>query len=714
MTDTDPFAQFKDTFFTECDELMSDMERSLTDLQEGQDDSETLNAIFRAVHSIKAGAGTFKFDNLVQFSHTFEALLDKLRSGELKSNDAIVNTLFAANDILADLIDAARNEENLEENYGKNILDEMDGFLKGSNGVVDKKEQAEAIETGPESEENASLYLINFKPDAEIFRNANEPILLIRELKTLGEVYVKVDYSRLPKINIMEPEDSYLSWTMILRGAVKKEDVEEVFEFVEDNCDLEIKLMDDDQSNLEDTEFSELTEKLKSLLPDNSNIADAQEMVDANDEAVTKLTQSKSVQPTKASKVTSIRVDIDRVDKLVNMVGELVITQAMLTQDVENLDASQNMRLISGMEELASHARELQDNVMAVRMQPVKSVFMRMPRLVRDLSGQLNKKVKLITTGESTEVDKTVIEELADPLTHMIRNSLDHGIESPEIREKAGKNPEGVIQLSAEHRGGRIIIEVSDDGQGINREVVLKKAREKKLVGPEDLSDEEIDNLIFHPGFSTAAEVTNVSGRGVGMDVVRRNILSLGGRISVKSEAGKGSKFTLSLPLTLAVLDGMIVGVGSEKYVIPVNSIIESVRPNSSEVMKLPGDTSVVRIRGEYIPLIPTGELFATPGAELDPTKALVVIVETDGGNQAGIVVDHLIGQQQVVIKSLETNYQAIEGISAATILGNGQVCLIVDIDGLERMDRSRRCENTPSYSLDEPFEPTEHQLLQA
>jgi two-component system chemotaxis sensor kinase CheA len=311
--------------------------------------------------------------------------------------------------------------------------------------------------------------------------------------------------------------------------------------------------------------------------------------------------------------------------------------------------------------------------------------------LVRDLSSQLNKKVKLVTSGEATEVDKTVIEEIADPLIHMIRNSLDHGIEAPEIREKMGKDPEGTIWLSAEHRGGRIVIEVSDDGQGINREVVLKKALEKNLIESDDISDEEIDNLIFQPGFSTVEKVTNVSGRGVGMDVVRRNILSLGGRISVKSETGSGSKFTLSLPLTLAVLDGMIVGIGDEKYVIPVNSIIECISPKTSEIMNLFGDTQVVCIRGDYIPLIPGGLLLGVSNTQTDPSKALVVVVETDGGNHAGIVVDHLIGQQQVVIKSLETNYQHIDGISAATILGNGQVCLIIDIDGMEEMDRKRR-----------------------
>lgn len=690
MEDEDQFSHFKDTFFTECDELTSDMEQYLSDLQSGNSDDETLHAIFRAVHTIKAGAGAFNYSQLVNFSHVFETLLDKLRTGEISCEENVTHILFTSSDVLADLISAAQNEEELGEDFTLIAREGMEALLAKNTDGSEEADLGDATEEGEAPNNEAVIasdavkkYNITFEPNEEVFRYGNDPILLFRELKTLGDVEAVIDVSKLPSIHAIEPEDSYFSWQITISTSEDIDAIKEVFEFVEDICTLDISLVETEESSTK----TEAEDGSLKTTPDNlSTLGNA--VKGSNKEANNN--SSKEVTKVKAA-TTSIRVDLDRIDKLVNMVGELVITQAMLTQDIEDIDTSKSPKLVAGMEELASHARELQDNVMSIRMQAVKSVFSRMPRLVRDLSGQLKKKVKLVTIGEATEVDKTVIEEIADPLTHMIRNSLDHGIEMPDERVKNGKDPEGTIWLSAEHRGGRIVIEISDDGAGINREVVLKKALEKNLIESDDLTDEEIDNLIFHPGFSTAEKVTNVSGRGVGMDVVRKNILNLGGRISVQSETGKGSKFTLSLPLTLAVLDGMIIGIGEDKYVIPVNSIIESIRPDKSEVMTLIGNTKVVRIRGEYIPLIQASELLGVDNALTDPSKALVVIVETDGGNHAGIIVDQLIGQQQVVIKSLETNYQHIAGVSAATILGNGQVCLIIDLDGLEEMDRVRR-----------------------
>ena len=690
MTDADPFSQFKTVFFTECDELTSDMEQYLSDLDSEGADVETLNAIFRAVHSIKAGAGAFQFTDLVSYSHVFEALLDKLRSDDIEISDDVIQTLFRASDILSDFIDAAQNEQALDEGHGSEVKAEMEALL---GDAADGSTVQTAVQDDEPDAESAgkSTYSIKFIPNAEVFRHANEPILLIRELQSLGELEVEVDISALPSLHQLEPEDSYLKWTMKLTTEQGRDDIEEVFEFVEDDCKLEISLLENEKEDQPVQAAQAAQAAPDAPIAEEEKTDRVPPQAEAPKAEVTSAAAVPTVAKTKP-KTTSIRVDLDRVDKLVNMVGELVITQAMLTQELESIDQSRHVRLVSGMEELASHARELQENVMAVRMQSVKSVFSRMPRLVRDLSSQLNKKVKLVTSGEGTEVDKTVIEEIADPLTHMIRHSLDHGLELPEDREKNGKDPEGTIWLSAEHRGGRIVIEIADDGLGINRERVLSKAKEKGLVGEEEeISDEDIDNLIFHPGFSTAETVTNVSGRGVGMDVVRKNILTLGGRISVQSETGKGSKFTLSLPLTLAVLDGMIVGVGKEKYVIPVNSIVESVRPTSKDVMTLFGGSEVVRIRGEYIPLVPISTLFGIPAKTENVSQALVVIVEVGGGNNVGIVVDELIGQQQVVIKSLETNYQHTEGISAATILGNGQVCLILDVEGLEELERKRR-----------------------
>ncbi|MCC3861222.1 methyl-accepting chemotaxis protein [Pseudemcibacter aquimaris] len=507
MTGDDPFAQFKTVFFTECDELTADMEQHLSDLQSGDDDDETLNAIFRAVHSIKAGAGTFQFTDLISFSHTFEALLDRMRNGEIDNNEDVTNTLFKSSDVLSDLIEAAQNEDELGPEYGIEAKQELEAYLNSDGSTAPKEKKEEAPE---EQQSEKQTYSISFIPNAEVFRHANEPILLIRELKTLGDVEVEIDTSKLPDLHSIEPEDSYFSWNFKLTTEEPRSEVEEVFEFVEDDCKLEISVVEDAAvKEPEKTEAKEVsTEK-----PSKANGKDAT--------VKTPVTKKKATAAT-----TSIRVDLERIDKLVNMVGELVITQAMLTQDLEDLDTSQNLRIVSGMEELAAHARELQENVMAIRMQPVKSVFSRMPRLVRDLSGQLKKKVKLVTTGEATEVDKTVIEEIADPLTHMIRNSLDHGIEMPDEREKNGKSAEGTIWLNAEHRGGRIVIEVSDDGQGIKRDVVLKKALEKNLIESDNLADEDIDNLIFHPGFSTAAEVTNVSGRGVGSGISKIVTLS--------------------------------------------------------------------------------------------------------------------------------------------------------------------------------------------
>jgi two-component system, chemotaxis family, sensor kinase CheA len=380
----------------------------------------------------------------------------------------------------------------------------------------------------------------------------------------------------------------------------------------------------------------------------------------------------------------SIRVDVDKVDRLVNLVGELVITQAMLTEQSTLLPPDQYTTLIQGIEALAQSARELQESVMAIRAQPVKSVFARMPRVVRDLAATLGKEVRIVTSGEATEIDKTVIEQLNDPLTHMIRNALDHGIEDPATRVTAGKPRQGTIRLSAAQRSGRIIIEIADDGRGINREKILAKAQERGLIAAgASLSEEEIDNLIFLPAFSTAEVISNISGRGVGMDVVRRNVQSLGGRIHVQSRYGEGSRFTLSLPLTLAVLDGMVVSVAKETFIIPLTAIIESLRPKASDIHPVVGRGDVLALRGEYVPLIPLYRCFSISGAIKDPCRGIVIIVQSENAGRIGVMVDDLLGQQQVVVKSLESNYGSVDGVSGATILGNGRVALILDIERL-------------------------------
>ncbi|MBL4908098.1 MAG: chemotaxis protein CheA, partial [Sneathiella sp.] len=489
----DDYEQFKVTYFAECSELLADVEIQLSALSEGSTDPEVLHAIFRAVHSIKAGAGAFKFVKLAEFSHQFEALLDRMRDGRIAVTKDGVNLLFRASDILSALVECAESISEPGEEFGKDVLDEILKTInvddpKSDPGSADNAQPEEVAEiTGPKT------YLISFAPKTELFKHANEPLLIVRELKTLGEVIAEPDVSTLPALGKMDGEEAYISWNFTLISEASRADVQEVFEFVTEDCTLNIEIEGQTAAEQEQD-----TKAAKS-----------------GSGALGKSAQAAGKQTAGASKATSIRVDLDRIDRLVNMVGELVITQSMLSQQTLDLPKDQFPDMVRGLGELAVHTRELQESVMAIRMQPLKSVFSRMPRLVRELSAKLDKKVKLVTIGENTEVDKTVVEEISDPITHMIRNSLDHGLEMPDERAAAGKSEEGTVTLSAEHRGGRIIITISDDGQGINRAVVLKKARERGVIAENATpSDDEIDNMIFAPGFSTAEKVTDVSGRG--------------------------------------------------------------------------------------------------------------------------------------------------------------------------------------------------------
>ncbi|MBL4837209.1 MAG: chemotaxis protein CheA, partial [Kordiimonadaceae bacterium] len=691
----------------------------------------------------------------------FENLLDELREGRLEVTEGLIQILFQGFDIVSDLVGFAQRGEVPDAKFGQDVLKEIEGTLLKPATAAPKTSEADA-EAAPdpidEAVQDAAYgahmhhFRIEFTPKEAMYRHANEPLLIIRELRELGTIETTIDVSRVPCLATIEPEDAYFSWVFDLQTEQSRDEIDEVFEFVIDDCDLTIVTLNaqDEVVSVDvspghetgtDSDFGFFVDEDDMKKGITSSVAEHQEPVsnkqtdaqgaaagDAKSDAASSASSASSaagatasgaggaggkgsppsapppsapppsapppsapppgIPTTSAPKTTSIRVDVERVDKLVNMVGELVITQSMLAQEVESSEVALTSRVGSGMAELSMHIRELQENVMSIRMQPVKSVFSRMPRIVRDVSKKLGKKVKLVTIGENTEVDKTVIEELADPLTHMIRNSLDHGLEPPEERLKAGKPEEGEIRLSAEHRGGRIIIQIVDDGRGINREKVYSLAKEKGVIAQDAvLTDDEIDNLIFAPGFSTADEVTDLSGRGVGMDVVRRNIQSLGGRVSVHSNPGKGTTFRLTLPLTLAVLDGMIVGVAGGKYVVPINNIIETVRPTEAEVSSLVDGSQLVHIRGEYIRIVPVARIFGLEGGEQDPAKGLVILVEADGGKVVGLLVDELAGQQQVVIKSLEANYRAVAGVSSATILGNGSVCLILDIDRLAIMD---------------------------
>lgn len=666
--------EFKKIFFAECAELLSDMEARLMQLQEGSQDKEQLNAIFRCAHSIKGGAGAFGLNGIMEFTHVTEALLDAFREGRLTPDRKSIDTLLSAADIITRMLAEAESGGNPAIDMGLDVMKTMKDIIDGKVNSLPNS----AVQAPPEQKEDNKKYKtvfeILFTPNHDYFHSGNEPSLIFRQLQKIGTVETFVDCAQFPAFSEYESQSCYLKWSLYLTTTAKEENVREIFEFSELYATIGISIL-----SREEIAESVAEEGLKTadIIPMHETAATAEAAKPTENK------QSTAINPV-SSQNSTIRVDLDKVDRLVNMIGELVITEAMLRAQTRDLPIERFTDLLRGIDDLSHHTRELQEAVMAVRMQPVKSVFSRMPRIVRDTSAQLSKNIQLIMSGENTEVDKTVIEQLGDPLTHMIRNSVDHGIETPEKRRELGKPEIGSIYLSAYHQSGKIIIEVSDDGSGINRSRVLEKAKQKGLVATNaTLTDEEIDNLIFMPGFSTAEQVTNVSGRGVGMDVVRRNIAALGGTVKISNTPGKGTLFTVSLPLTLAILDGMIVRVGEENYIIPITNIIETVRPQQKDLHHVHGRGDVQNIRGEFIPLVYLHEIFSIRGSVQSAAEGLVILVES-GANKIGLVVDELVGQQQVVIKSLEENADHIEGISGATILGDGKVSLILEINELK------------------------------
>ena len=737
----DELQQFKQTFFQECEELLGDLEGNLMSMESGDFDVETLHAAFRAIHSIKGGAGAFGFERLVNFAHTFETVLDLMREDKVPADEDNVAVMLRSGDIITDLVRAAQSEEDLEPGYETETAKELAVLaqaggaevddIPGDDGGDDFDDEIDGLDFQPvagdddsggsaDEEQGADLskpmesFKIRFVPTTEMLQRANEPLLLIRELKQTGNLRVTCDLKALPQLGEMDANSAYLAWEFDLDTRQGREAIDDIFEFVEGDCDLKITNLSEEGAA--DAASAEAAAEPEPVVEEPTPVPAAPKEKPAEEPKAEKPpAAAPKPKPAAAPKeeaggapakkaapaASAIRVDVDKVDKLVNMVGELVITQAMLDMQSGMIPSDEYPELISGLEELAQHTRELQDSVMAIRAQPVKSVFARMPRLVREVAAKVNKKVTLKTVGENTEIDKTVIEQLGDPLTHMIRNAIDHGLEPPDEREAQGKPKEGTIVLSAEHRGGRILIEIKDDGRGINREKVLAKAIERGVVSEgAQLADEEIDNLVFQPGFSTADEVTDLSGRGVGMDVVVRNIQNLGGRVSIRSTPGEGSTFSLTLPLTLAVLDGMVVRVGTETYVLPLANIIESLRPLAQDIHSVMGEGDVLKIRGEYIQLVYLHRHFRIPDGIANPSKGLVVIVETEGGSMVGLVVDEIVGQQQVVIKSLEENFGAIQGVAGATILGTGKVALILDVAGLKAMSDKERKGRSPKKEI--------------
>ena len=677
----DPMAEIRLTFFQECEEQLTALENGLLAMQEGESDSETVNAVFRAVHSIKGGAGAFKLDALVSFAHVFETALDKVRSGQMVPDADAMKLFLRAADALADLVSASRDGAIEDTAPYVAIEEEFNALIGGGAAAVEEDEFAgmdfQPIVTAFDDPAPAlNVYTIRFRPLRELFAKANEPLALLRELSRLGTLTSQCDIKNLPFLDTFEPEDSYLSWELRLETESPVAAVKEVFDFVEGDCDLVIETAQPETAAPppQEMDITAILRKVREEAPAIAAVAAAAPAAEAD--AAPKAVKA-IVQPT-------IRVDLDRVDRLINLVGELVINQAMLTQRVLHSSHVRDREVTSSLEELERLTREIQESVMAIRAQPVRPLFQRMSRIVREVADATGKDVRLRTEGEATEVDKTVVELLADPLTHMIRNAVDHGLEGPDQRTAAGKPPEGTVRLAAAHRSGRVIIEVSDDGQGINRPKVLQKAIANGLVPPDtQLSDSEIDNLLFLPGFSTASAVSNISGRGVGMDVVKRSIQALGGRISISSAPGQGSTFTLSLPLTLAVLDGIVVTVDEQVFVIPLTAIVETVKHEPSRIHHLGDHSFVLRVRDVLVPLIDVGAELGVRAPASDLRSGVAILIETANGTRSALLVDNIQDQRQVVIKSLETNYMRVDGIAAATILGDGRVAMILDVDAL-------------------------------
>ncbi|RUO98739.1 chemotaxis protein CheA [Hyphomicrobium sp.] len=693
----DTMAAIRQTFFQECEEQLSEMEVGLLAMDEGNADSETVNAVFRAVHSIKGGAGAFKLTALVQFAHTFETALDLVRGGKLAPTPEVMKPMLRAADVLSDLVEASRDGREIDESSYASIAEDV----KALTVIEGEAEEEEVIdfqpavidiggpEVAPEPEgPKLHEYRIKFTPRPELYANANEASLIIRELSRLGQIEVNCDTSGVLDLDAVDPAGAYLSWDIKLNSEVPIESVREIFEFVDGEADINIET--DGQPEVSAADIASL---LALALGGNSTSETPAETAEAapemakepaNEAASASSALTETPKNVAVQAQTTIRVEFDRVDRLINLVGELVINQAMLSQRVVEANFAGSSSVVIGLEELEQLTREIQESVMAIRAQPVKPLFQRMSRIVREVADATGKEVRLKTDGEATEVDKTVVERLAEPLTHMIRNAVDHGIETPEERVAAGKPPEGTVRLSAAHRSGRIVIEISDDGAGINRAKVRASAIKKGLISPDaQLSDSDIDNLLFLPGFSTAATISAISGRGVGMDVVKRSIQALGGRISISSRPGQGSTFSMSLPLTLAVLDGMAVSVAGQTLVVPLTAIVETLKPKNGELHGLGAEGRVMAIRNTFVPLIDVGTQLGFRDTPADPERSVAILVETGGGARNALLVDSIQDQRQVVIKSLETNYGTVAGIAAATILGDGRVALILDVDAL-------------------------------
>ncbi|WP_226017593.1 chemotaxis protein CheA [Novosphingobium sp. FKTRR1] len=721
-------------FFAECEESLAAAEQGLAACKEGTQDADTVNAVFRGVHSIKGGAGAFGFIALQAYTHTFETLLSDVRDGTVPITDPLIDLMLRALDTLSDHVNAARGfgetpddavlqaemtasmaanahggggsesgaaaapalAAEIEVQHGSDdddefgvdfdtMLDDITGSIAAPGGSNDSSDESGGATGKP--------WQLKVRPHAGAMQNGSEPLLMLREVLELGGTCLQCDVSQVPPLDTLEPCTGYLGWTFALPGDVTEDAARDIFDFVGDDCTLAIG----EDAAMPAMRMPAPRAPAAKAAPSPSPatnatpapaapapVAAVQAAVKAEPAtpapAQPEAEQARGGPPAPPAQSQSIRIELGKLDKLIDAVGELVIAQAMMAQRLtgDGLAVTEELTLLESL------TRDIQESAMSIRAQPIGSVFSRVPRIMRELSASTGKHVRLEVSGESTELDKTVIERLGEPLTHLIRNAVDHGIEPPQERIDAGKSAEGTLTLSAEHKSGRILIRIGDDGKGIDRERVLAKAIEKGLVAPDAvMSKEEIDQLIFAPGFSTAASITNVSGRGVGMDVVRQNVKDLGGRITIESEQGKGTTFTLTLPLTLAISDGMVVNVGDQTLVVPLANVVESLRPTATEVQGLGAHRAMINVRGRFIPVLPLYQAVGAIGAVERADLGVLIVVETEGAGRAALLVDAICDQRQVVIKSLDTHYRAVEGVAGATILGDGRVALIVDVDGL-------------------------------
>jgi two-component system, chemotaxis family, sensor kinase CheA len=673
--------RFHAAFFDESAEHLAAMEEALLQLERTPDDGELLPRIFRAAHSIKGASGTFGFADIATFTHGLEGLLDRMRNGQIAATSDLVGLLLRSADALGGLLAAAKDGSPLPGEV-ESLVVALEAAKNGTATAVTQALPHPHVTPAPASE--LHHYQVTFRPGPDLLRNGMDPLLLLRDIAAIGEILtLSVDDLRLPELADMLPDECYLGWTFGLKSAKSADEIRAVFLFVEDTSQISVEMA---------------AATSKSAEPGAGQSAETAPACAAPEGAAPcaeprRAAVAQSVQPcpppraqSRSLESSSIRVSVEKVDELLNLVGELVISQSMVNEVVGQAPPELLQAMQEALTTMNRATRDLQDRVMAVRMVPLASVFRRFPRVVHDLSATLGKQIHVDIRGEDTELDKQMIEQITDPLTHLVRNAVDHGMEMPDERLRAGKPVEGKLGLRAYQEGGNVVIEVSDDGRGLDRERIRRKAVGLGLVaGDESLSDEQIHAMILAPGFSTAEKVSDVSGRGVGMDVVKRNIEALNGSLAIESIAGRGTTFQIRLPLTLAIVDGLAAGLNGEIYILPLLSVVESLQPKAHELKSIAGKGEMIVIRGKPLPLIRLHRLFHADAGITDPTRGLVIIVE-NRGKRLGLLVDELIGQMQVVMKSLEANYQKVEGISAATILGDGQVAFILDVPGLARM----------------------------